>query len=86
MNRNGLGLLFLGALAASGCEGAGGRSPASVPDVPAVAPSSPEPGKRTIEHVVIVIQENRSFDNLFAKYPGADGATKACCTTAGCSG
>jgi phospholipase C len=30
------------------------------------------PGK--IRHVVIVIQENRSFDNLFATFPGADGA------------
>jgi len=25
-----------------------------------------------IKHVVIVVQENRSFDNLFAGYPGAD--------------
>jgi phospholipase C len=29
--------------------------------------------KEYIRHVVIVIQENRSFDNLFATYPGADG-------------
>jgi phospholipase C len=28
-----------------------------------------------ITHVVVMIQENRSFDNLFATYPGADGAT-----------
>jgi phospholipase C len=28
-----------------------------------------------IKHVVIVIQTNRSFDNLFATFPGADGAT-----------
>ncbi len=28
-----------------------------------------------IKHVVIIIQENRSFDNLFATFPGADGAT-----------
>jgi phospholipase C len=28
-----------------------------------------------INHVVIVIQENRSFDNFFATFPGADGAT-----------
>ncbi|MBV8117770.1 MAG: hypothetical protein JOZ01_07310, partial [Candidatus Eremiobacteraeota bacterium] len=27
-----------------------------------------------IKHVVIMIQENRSFDNLFAHYPHADGA------------
>jgi phospholipase C len=26
-----------------------------------------------IKHVVIVIQENRSFDNFFATFPGADG-------------
>jgi len=31
--------------------------------------------------VVIVIQENRSFDNLFATYPGADGATGGCMKT-----
>ena len=30
----------------------------------------------SIQHVVIVIQENRSFDNLFATFPGADGATE----------
>jgi phospholipase C len=28
-----------------------------------------------IKHVVIIVQENRTFDNLFATYPGADGAT-----------
>jgi phospholipase C len=28
-----------------------------------------------ITHVVIMIQENRSFDNLFATFPGADGTT-----------
>lgn len=28
---------------------------------------------RYVRHVVIVIQENRSFDNLFATFPGADG-------------
>ncbi len=29
-----------------------------------------------IQHVVIIVQENRSFDNFFATFPGADGATK----------
>jgi phospholipase C len=28
-----------------------------------------------ITHVIIMVQENRSFDNLFATYPGADGTT-----------
>ncbi len=30
---------------------------------------------KKIQHVVIVIQENRSFDNFFATFRGADGAT-----------
>ena len=30
---------------------------------------------RDIKHVVVVMQENRSFDNLFATFPGADGTT-----------
>jgi phospholipase C len=29
-----------------------------------------------ITHIVIVVQENRSFDDLFATYPGADGTTQ----------
>src|SRR4029453_6589947 len=28
-----------------------------------------------IKHVVFVIKENRTFDNLFGLFPGADGAT-----------
>ena len=37
----------------------------------AAATGQPTP----IRHVVIMIQENRSFDNFFATYPGADGTT-----------
>ena len=29
-------------------------------------------------HVVVVIQENRSFDDFFATFPGADGAIGGC--------
>ena len=32
-----------------------------------------ERGLQTIEHVIIVVQENRSFDHYFGTYPGADG-------------
>ena len=28
-----------------------------------------------IKHVVFIIKENRTFDNLFGRFPGADGAT-----------
>jgi phospholipase C len=30
-----------------------------------------------IKHVVFLIMENRSFDNVFGRYPGADGAVRA---------
>jgi phospholipase C len=59
----------------------GGAAPPSstgvLPAVPAAGPvtlSSMSVGSY-IKHVVIVVQENRSFDNLFATFPGADGAT-----------
>jgi phospholipase C len=34
------------------------------------------PAPKRIAHVVVMIQENRSFDNLFARFPGADGTTR----------
>jgi phospholipase C len=33
-------------------------------------------GTRYIDHVIVLIHENRSFDDLFATFPGADGATE----------
>jgi phospholipase C len=33
------------------------------------------PTRSPIKHVVFLIKENRSFDNLFGRFPGADGAT-----------
>jgi phospholipase C len=42
----------------------------------ALAAASPAPaaqGIHKIKHVVIIMQENRSFDNYFGTYPGADG-------------
>ena len=30
-------------------------------------------GIHKIRHVVIIMQENRSFDSFFGTYPGADG-------------
>jgi len=38
------------------------------------APPTPVPtGIHKIRHVVIIMQENRSFDSFFGTYPGADG-------------
>ena len=41
-------------------------------DVPDAA-GGPDAGISRIKHVVIIIQENRSFDSYFGTYPGADG-------------
>jgi phospholipase C len=47
-------------------------TPSATP-TPTPTPSPFALGK--IKHVVVVIQENRSFDNLFQGYPGADTAS-----------
>ncbi len=36
-------------------------------------PATPAVGIHKIQHVVIIMQENRSFDSYFGTYPGADG-------------
>ena len=49
----------------------------AAPAVPAgaSAPNSRPDGSSPIKHIVIMIQENRSFDDFFATFPGADGTT-----------
>lgn len=32
--------------------------------------------RKKIDHVVFIVKENRTFDNLFGRFPGADGATE----------
>jgi phospholipase C len=49
----------------------------TVPNTAAVPARAHAKSTSPIKHVVIVIQENRSFNNFFATYPGADGTTTA---------
>jgi phospholipase C len=39
--------------------------------------SENEPGRYPIKHIVILIKENHSFDSMFGRFAGADGATQA---------
>ncbi len=39
----------------------------------------PAQGIHKIQHVVIIMQENRSFDSYFGTYPGADGIPSGVC-------
>ena len=56
----------------AGCGGGSGSSGGSV-SVPSGVPSGPPgQGYPNIHHVVIVVQENRTVDNLFQGFPGAD--------------
>jgi phospholipase C len=40
---------------------------------PGVRATAPSDGIHKIQHVVIIMQENRSFDSYFGTFPGADG-------------
>jgi len=67
-----------GIAALAGCSGSGTAGSGAVPlaggeGAPGSIPSTAAFGK--ISHVVVIVQENRSFDNLFYGYPGADTAT-----------
>jgi phospholipase C len=62
------------ALTMSACGGSiGSSSGGALPQQP--APEHHVRSSKYIKHVIIMIQENRSFDDLFATFPGADGTT-----------
>jgi phospholipase C len=67
-NRNIAAALVLGLAACSG------TMQSALPDMraPAVLLALDQTGAGKISHVVFIVQENRSFDNLFQGYPGAD--------------
>jgi phospholipase C len=46
------------------------------------ANAAPDPGIHRIEHVVVIMQENRSFDSYFGTYPGVDGIPAGVCVPA----
>ncbi len=64
----GFGILFTLSLTfLTGCGGSGS---------PLTPPQQQTPLLNShIKHIVIIVQENRSFDNLFSGFPGADTAT-----------
>jgi len=58
--------------------------PGSAP--PIQAPASPEKHKpadlnSAIQHIVFIIKENRTFDQIFGTFPGADGTTVGAIST-----
>src|ERR1700751_5422732 len=52
-------------------------SPLAIPPAPAAAAGGE--GIHKIQHVVMIMQENRSFDSYFGTYPGANGIPAGVC-------
>jgi len=66
-------VLLTAAVGLASCGGSSGTPAASsLPERVSHKKSS----SNYIQHIVVIIQENRSFDDLFATFPGANGATQ----------
>jgi phospholipase C len=50
-----------------------------LPDVPLGASSQAPKPNTPIEHFIVLMQENHTFDNYFGMYPGADGIPAGTC-------
>jgi len=63
----------------SGCGGSTNNQATVTPGTPTSNPVTVTPSSPTgqIKHIVFFIKENRTFDDYFGTYPGANGATTA---------
>jgi phospholipase C len=64
---------LLVALALCALAGCGGQHKPGRPPLPKTTVAQTSTGIHKIKHVVVIMQENRSFDSYFGTYPGADG-------------
>ena len=82
MQKNRLGVRRMGAvlltalLLASCADGSVGQNgapePAGLQRLSPLSGSGPTP----LQHIVVIVQENRAFDDLFSTFPNAEGATQ----------
>src|SRR6478736_10555425 len=63
--------VVLAAAVAAGCTAASGGVAVSPTETAATVVAAP-PGDK-LDHLIFIVQENRSFDHYFGTYPGADG-------------
>ena len=71
-------LTALGVIVCAGCSSVAKtttESPSLLPSLVTPADGHRASSSMPIKHIVVIIQENRSFDNFFAGYPGADAPT-----------
>jgi phospholipase C len=69
-----LGLIVV----AAGCSSSAAPPVAPQSSLPEARPAAGNPVSKYIKHVVVIIQENRSFENFFAGYPGANAPKYGC--------
>ncbi|HEY1681479.1 MAG TPA: hypothetical protein VGF98_07590, partial [Candidatus Tumulicola sp.] len=72
--------LMAAVLVCGGCNASGGAGSAAqaIPQQQALhAELQPTlvKGNTPVQHIIVMIQENRTFDDFFATFPGVDGTT-----------
>ncbi len=67
-------LVFLVALAVAACSSGGGGGTSSLPILPPPTQGPPQTGPegKYLKHVIVIVQENRTFNDIFAGFKGAD--------------
>src|SRR6266566_4741974 len=63
----------IAAVVLAACTGSSGTPPAGGTPAPTAGPDQLALARQKIKHVVVIMQENRSFDSYFGTFPGADG-------------
>ncbi|HET6877283.1 MAG TPA: alkaline phosphatase family protein [Jatrophihabitans sp.] len=73
--------VFVVALVLAGCTAGHSKASRQSPALPQYSASHhyATAGIHKIKHVVMIMQENRSFDSYFGTFPGADGIPKGVC-------
>ncbi len=74
MDKHLFGIALLCAMTLAGCGSGSGPGGSSIPVMPPPTQSPPPGGDvgKYIKHVVVIVQENRTFDNIFAGFKGTD--------------
>ena len=75
MNR--IAILTFALAAMAGCSNAGGSPLAATNGLRGALPV-PGSASQYLSHVVVIVQENRTFENFFAGYPGANAPMQGC--------
>ena len=68
-----LQLVVTAALVVAGALGSSGSAATRIESTVVKRKPAPPAGIHKIKHVIVIMQENRSFDSYFGTYPGADG-------------